>query len=114
MAAIKVTTRAPKKDKELEVEYDFGASLDEAKEKFGDEVIFSNFKQSAVISLQGIVRRHLDKGELTDEQIREKVAAWKPGVAIVKTSDKKAIVLAAFGKMSEEEKKALLEQLLAG
>jgi hypothetical protein len=111
--ALEVSTRAPKKDKELKVSYDFGDSLEEAVAKFGAEVVYSNFKQSAVISLQGNVRRYLDKGELTDEQIVGKVAEWKPAVAKVSTSDAKETILKKFDKMSAADKAALIEQLMS-
>lgn len=116
MAELTITTNAPKADRSLEVKYNFGDNLEDAVALFGAEVVFSNFKQNAVIALQGLVRRHLEMKEdkrKTDEQILATVNAWKPGVATVKTTDKKAIIMEAFGKMSAEDQKALLEQLMS-
>ena len=116
MAALSITTNAPKVSRVLVVDYDFGANLEEATAKFGAEVVFSNFKQNAVIGLQALVRRNLEAKDdkyKDDAAIIAAVANWKPGVATVKTTDKKALVMDAIGKMSAEERKALLEQLLA-
>jgi hypothetical protein len=115
MSAIKIETNAPKTDRSLEVEYDFGDTCAEAIAKFGEEVVFSNFKQSVVISLQGLVRRYLEKKDdkhISDEDIITKVAAWKPGVAAARTGENiQEKALKAFATMSAEDKASFIEKL---
>jgi hypothetical protein len=101
----------------LEVEYDFGASLEEAKALFGEDVVFSNYKQAVVISLQAFVRRNLELKEdkrLPDDAIKAKVASWKPGVASVRTGENiQDKALKAFANMSPEAKAAFIQRLKA-
>jgi hypothetical protein len=115
MSEVKVGTTSVKMNRELEVTFDFGDTLDEAVAKFGADVVYSNFKKSAVIALQAVVRRELDKKEeaKSNEEITAKVATWKPGVARVSTVDAKETILKKVGKMSKAERDALIEQLLA-
>lgn len=115
MSAIKVETTSVKMSRELAVNYDFGDTLDEAVAKFGADVVYSNFKKSAVIALQALVRRKLDKKEdaLSDEAIIAAAAAWKPGIASVSTVDAKEAIFKKVGKMSKADKDALIEKLLA-
>lgn len=115
MSKIKVSTTSVKMSRELEVEFDFGDNLDEAVSLYGAEVVYSNYKKSAVIALQALVRRELDKKEdaKSDAEITAKAIAWKPGVAKVSTVDAKETILKKVSKMSEADRKALIEQLLA-
>lgn len=59
------------------VTYDFGDNLQEAVEKFGEGVVFSNFHQQAAISIQGVIARCIKSGK--DPQ--ETVNGWKLGMA---------------------------------
>lgn len=114
MSKIKISTNAPKVERSLEVEYDFGDNLQEAIALFGEEVVFTNAKQNMVISLQSVVRSSLEKKEenrMEDSAIITKIEAWKPGIATVRTTDRKAAALKAFEKLSAEEKEALIAQL---
>ncbi len=115
MSAIKIVTNAPKTNRSLEVEYDFGDTIEEAIEKFGKDVVFSNYKQSVVISLQGLVRRNLelkDDKRLSDEDIKGKVARWIPGVATVRTGESiQQKALSAFANMTPEAQAAFLQKL---
>ena len=43
------------------INYEFGNNLADAAKRFGEEVVFSNFRQSAKITLQSIIRRKLEK-----------------------------------------------------
>lgn len=64
------------------VEYNFGENLDEAVEMFGSDVVFSNFKQSAVISCQARIRAALTAGK-RDNDLQAVIDEWKPGVKTV-------------------------------
>ena len=110
MAAIEVT--ANKGSRSLTVSYDFGDNLQDAVAKFGEEVVFSNMRQSMKISLQALLRRGIDKSQ-EDAAVIAQAAAWKPGVATERTSDPAAAVLAKWGALTPEKKAELLKQLKA-
>lgn len=94
-------------EKSVEVDYDFGDNLADATKKFGEDVVFSNFKQSAVIGLQGVLRRAIQGGN----DAQEAATKWVPGMKTVTRKSASEKVKDAFGSMSEEERKELLKQL---
>lgn len=102
------------------VEYDFGENLVEASELFGDDVVFSRFVSAATVDLQALIRRHLsseDKdGKSTaksEKEIQKLVAEWKPGVSTRKRVSASEKAQRAVDALSEDEKAALLESLMA-
>lgn len=110
---MEITTNAPKTNRSITVDFDFGGALDKAVEMFTAEVVYSNFEDNAVIALQSLIRRYLEKsGEkaVDDDFIREKVAAWKPGIG-AKRGDPIAALLERFGKMSAEKQAEILAKL---
>ena len=111
-----IEVKAPKANRELTVEYDFGGNLDAAVAAYGSELVYNGFEDSAVIALQNRVRAWLAAG-LSEEDIHAKVAEWKPGVKAPRTGGVKkdpiAAFKAAFANMSEEEKAAMIRDLKA-
>jgi len=109
MAKEKVSATNPKVGRHVEVEYDFGDNLQDAVEKFGEDVVFSQFKQKCKVALQAVLRNWLAAG-VSDEEIQNKVQAWKIGLGPQK-KDPKQKLLEKFASMSDEEKKAFLAEL---
>lgn len=95
--------------KEATLNFDFGVDLNDAVSKFGEEVVFTNYRKSAKIDLQSVMRRYLKAGK----DINELLDIWKPGVTLERTVDPKAAAKNAFSKMSPEEKKAFIQELKA-
>ena len=96
----------------ITVTYDFGENLAEAVQLFGEEVVFTGFRHNATIALQGLVRPELDKG--TDpEAIKQKAAAWKPGVVTRSASDPISAIVGKWATMTDEQRKALMQKLKA-
>lgn len=92
------------------VEYDFGENLEDAVAKFGDEVVFSAFKRSAVIDLQSNMRRWI----LNGDDCQEKADEWQPGVkTITRKSPVEKLRDLLKGK-SPEEIATLLQQVQEG
>ena len=93
------------------VKYDFGENASAAIEAYGEEVVQSGFIKSAVILLQGSIRRSIQAG-LSEEEIQSKVSSWKPGVTAPRTKKDplEAAVNAYVGK-SQEEQAAFIKQL---
>ncbi len=114
MAKIKTTFAGT--DRVVEVDYDFGETLEEMVKKFGEEAVHSNARASFTVSLQGIVRNAMKvkegETEKTDEEIQALVNEWTPGTRKPgKSKLEKAQDL--VGGLSAEEKEALLKQLRA-
>jgi len=96
------------------VEYDFGDTLAEAAEYFGDDVVFSRFVSAATVDLQALIRRNLTLEEpKTEEEIQALVAEWKPGVSTRKRVSAAEKAQRAVDNLSDAEKAALLESLMA-
>jgi len=74
-------SRAP-----ITVPFEPGESLNEATERYGEEVVFTRYKSAVIIDLQafmrGLMKATDENGnpKWTDEQISQKCAEWKPGV----------------------------------
>jgi hypothetical protein len=95
------------------VNYDFGEDVNEAVEKFGAEVVHTNFIAQAKVRAQAIMRDLMEKGK-TDEEIQNEINAWKPGIQRARTVDALATVQTKFNTMSDEEKAAFIADLQAG
>jgi len=105
-----ISVTAKKDQKTATVEYDFGDNLQDAVEKFGEETVFSNFIQSAKISLQAIMRRVIASGG----DVQKTVSSWKPGIQLQrKAVPAKTVILNEFKNMSEEERAAFIAELRA-
>ena len=106
------TVNATYNDKEAEtsvsasVQYDFRENATAAIEAFGEEVVQSGFVKSAVILLQGSIRRSIQAG-LSEEEIQSKVSSWIPGVTAPRTKKDplEAAINAYVGRSPEEQAK---------
>lgn len=127
MSIEKVSARLAGDDsREVTVEYDFGSNLAEAIEKFGENVVFNRFKAAAVIDLQSGIRRHIKakvedaegnetaEDKYTDAQIQDWASNWKPGEKNINRKSKIDKVKDLYKGMSEEDRQALLDQLMSG
>jgi len=80
--AVKVfSVKSPATKRELTVSYDFGEDLAGAIALTNEAVVFSQYMAKAVISAQDTVRRLLNDPANSLEQVADKFAAWKLGVA---------------------------------
>ena len=91
------------------VEYDFGDDLQEATDKFGGEVVFSNFRQHAVVALQNVISGALKAGK----DVQEVVNKWKLGMAKPKKSEAEKLTASIENVESLDELKKIQEQILA-
>ena len=133
MSNIQVEAKTAEFESPIAVDYDFGDNLEEAVEKFGAEVVYTNFKQSAIISLQSNMRgkfRSLEskaqkEGKVvdwTDTEWRDnatleaQVAAdgWKPGIRTATGKSKEEKARDLLGQLTPEQRAALLAQFFGG
>ena len=98
--------------KKIIVSYNFGTSLADAVEKFGEDVVLSGFRRTSVITAQGIMRR-LAKAGKSDAEIQDAITAWKPGVAMERVMDPVATLKARIANMTPEERAKILAELQA-
>jgi hypothetical protein len=119
---MKISAASPNKAKrELEVDYPFDEEdVQKNIAAFGEKVVNSGFLKSAVIDVQARVRRNLEKGldgkgeRMSDEAIVADIAAWKPGVSVIRTKvDKVQAALDAFEGMDEAAQNEMLAKFLA-
>lgn len=103
---VETTTTHEGQKLETTVTYDFGATVEEMVEKFGEKVIYSQILGALKISLQNYVRGLLRQGKDAKE-IQKAVDAWKPGTK-ARGKSKIEKLREELAKMSEEERKALL------
>lgn len=115
----------PTGHRKLSVMFDFGSTLDDAVEKFGEEVVFAGFVASATIDLQNYIRTKLEApakdadGKVipdggfaqTDAEIESDFASWKPGIKTRERVSPLDKVKKLLGGMSAEQKAALLASL---
>jgi len=110
LTEIKATKKINDVDKVAAVAYDFGATLEEAVDKFGADVVFTNFKRTAVITAQAAIRRMLE-GDKSEEEIASAMSTWKPGVALERTIDPVASLVGKWDSYSPEEQAEILKKL---
>lgn len=94
------------------VEFAMPENLQDLIARFGEQSVYDNAVDSYVISIQSLCRRHIAK---SDEELTALVADWKPGersASVKQSAFEKASN--ALGKLSPEERAALLEKLRAG
>lgn len=98
----------------VSIDYNFGSNIDEAVEIFGADVVYQKAIDALVIDCQANIRRRIAKGE-TDEQIETALASWKPTLGSSGPRKSHAEKVSdMLGKLSAEERAAVLAQLKAG
>lgn len=60
------------------VDYDFGETLSDLSNAFGDESVYNHARRSLVVALQSFIRTQIEAGKSQDE-IQAAVGEWKPG-----------------------------------
>jgi len=110
LTEIKASKEIEGVNKEAAIAYDFGATLDEAVAKFGSDVVFTNFKRTAVITAQAAIRRMLE-GKKSIDEITAGMASWKPGVAMERVIDPVASLVGRWDSYSAEEQAEILKKL---
>lgn len=92
--------------------FDFGDSIPEANEKFGEGIVWAYARRALVIAAQGYART-LVKGGKSEAEILELMKAWKPGEPRkAKSAEDKVRDL--LSKMSPEDREKLQKELRGG
>ncbi len=95
---------------ECQVNFTMDNTTEEAITRYGEDVVFSRYKASLVIDLQSFLRGQMktDPPKTADE-IQGAVDEWAPGVKAKGRSPAER-ARDIFGKLSEDDRKALLEE----
>lgn len=91
---------------------DWGDTPEETVKLYGGAAVDSNALASAVVTIQGGIRRLLRAGK-TPEEIQATFKDWKLGVAIARVSDPTAAIIAAWPSKTEEEREQFIRDLKA-
>ena len=109
--AIEVKATKQNTDREVVAYVDLGDNLEDAVQKFGAEVVFSNFQAQTKIRAQAIIRDMMTEGK-SDEEIQNFMNSWKPGVSRERNVDPLAAFVNKFKTMTPEEQEAKLAELM--
>lgn len=90
--------------------FNAGATTEEAVEMFGEDTVYDHYVRNATVKAQAAVRRELEAGTHPDD-IPEQLAGWRPDVTHTATKDPKSNILSNYGKLTDEDKQAMLAQL---
>jgi len=88
------------------VEADIPETLDALVAKYGEEAVAAAALSNFRIALQGYLRQMLEGG-VSDEKVHEAAISWIPGAK----RDTTAALISKVGKMSADEKAALMKAL---
>jgi len=109
---MQVTIKDNKSGRSITVEYDIGNSLDEAVEKFGEDVVWQAAKSELLTSVRDRVRPKLVAGT-SDDEIRADVATYKLGERASRITDPLAKIKSLLAKLPPD-KRAAFEAILNG
>lgn len=89
--------------------YNFGTTLAEAVELFGEDQVFSSAVANFKVKAQAVARRAIEAGQAPSDVL----ASWKPGdsLRITKPMDVKEAANAAIAKASAEELEEMLRKI---
>jgi len=119
--SMEVSAKLPKKegvagreeDKMATIVLDcFGETIEEDIQLSGAEVVKSNFEANVVITVQGGIRRMLEKGS-DAAAIQETYKSFKPGQAVRRGVDVVGGYMAWFKTLTPEQQKAEIAKLRA-
>lgn len=105
--AIPVTTGA-KKGNGITLEYDFGDTLQDMVNNFGEQMVYDRALRSFKISFQSWVTAQLEAGK-TEDQIKAEAAQWKPGQRKAAKSPQEKLQ-EMLEKLSPQERQAFFKE----
>jgi hypothetical protein len=113
---INVTSK--KTNRSVSLKKNFGSNLDEARELFGDAVVFTMFEALATNRCQAAVRATLDNPENTEDDAVAAGENYTPGVTRRRgragaTAMNKVLEAVQSGKLSKEQVVEFLQNLQA-
>jgi len=93
------------------VEFNPGDDLAEAVEMYGEDIVYERWLRQVRRDLGNAIRSSLNSGK-TPQAVEEELSDWRPDVTRRSSGSSKTLEQ-QFAELSEEEKQAKLEQLMA-
>lgn len=97
-------------DKIYTIEYEFGDTLQEMVEKFGEDVVRTNARANMIIAAQSRIRTCL-KANKTQDETTEIMKSWKPGTVSSVISDPLGSFEKFFEAADPQKQRELLNAL---
>lgn len=107
---VEVKAKSPKKEREAAVMVDLGENVQDAIDRFGADVVFSNYIANVKIGVQSGIRRYIEN-DMSDEDIQAKFDTFKPGVTMDRVVDPIAALAKKMAAMSDEERETAFAEL---
>lgn len=107
MAEVSIDVTSPKTGRSLVLNKDFGTDLADSVAKFGEKAVHSNFVRMASQDVGNVARRLLNDEKWTPESVVAKLAEWKPGVTMPRSSapvDPVGAFIAQIATMTPEQR----------
>lgn len=107
---VEVKAKTPKTGKEAAIMVDLGENMQDAADRFGADVIFSNYLANVKIGIQSGIRRYLEAGK-SQQEIQQMFSNYKPGVTMDRVVDPIAALARKMAAATPEEQAAMFEEL---
>lgn len=104
-------TKGDRAGEVFKANFDLPQNVNEALEKYGEEIVYSRFKSSLVIDVQACMRNAITKDGATPETVQAAVDEFKPGIK-QKGKSMAEKVHDMLANMSEEERREFLADYL--
>ena len=107
---IEVTAKTTEHPDPQTITYDFGDTLKEMTELFGEDVVFSSARAQMIVGLQARMRNLINDGK--DPAVLADI--WKPGVKSSAPVDHLAAARTLVKGMDDDARQEFINSLLAG
>ena len=112
-----ITCKNTQTDEAITVHYNFGSTLQETIDKYGEDVVHYHVCKKFATSMRNRVYLIFTQGDepLSSEKALAEMGAWKP--TVTQGRAKKSLTdtaLDAYAKMSPEDRKAFMDDLMRG
>lgn len=90
--------------------YDAGSNLDDAVDKYGEDLVFGLYKSEMFKKLKSAIRRELNSGTPPD-QVPDRLSNWRPDKPHHVAKNPEQAGLDAFDQMTPEQQQEHLEKI---
>lgn len=102
-----------KKAVSCQINYEFGATLEDAISLYGKDVVFALYRGAAKVKIQGIVRGMLEREE-SNASIEAFIGTYRLGTAIARVVDPKRALATQMANMADSDALDVIKNLIAG
>lgn len=109
---IKATGKPEGAEERVEGSFDMeiGKNIKEAKDKFGEELVYDLFKRALAVKAQAAIRREIEN-ETHPDDLQQILGNWDPSQTHTVRKDPKQNILKDFASLPEAERQEILDAL---